>query len=192
MLKFVLKHRPTSIFEKSWLYFTFYSKLILPQRASLIAGVGSYMCACLLEFFFVKFGIAIRGFSSELKEPKLHNLGVFWANYCKKHPMWSKWFGQNWVLFFWKRYTDGWEIRQKIGIEKSDFQGPAGTSTYNFCESNAPRVTSCLDIGNTPRSPDQASSPQPLSKYKAARIITCTKPTEHISPVLRDLHWLPI
>ena len=40
--------------------------------------------------FFAKFGIAIRGFSSETKEPKLHKLGVFWANYCKKHPIWSK------------------------------------------------------------------------------------------------------
>ena len=26
-------------------------------------------------------------------------------------------FGQNWVLFFQKRYIDAWEIRQKIGIE---------------------------------------------------------------------------
>ena len=29
------------------------------------------------------------GFSSETKEPKLHKLGVFGANYCKKHPIWS-------------------------------------------------------------------------------------------------------
>ena len=34
--------------------------------------------------------ITDRGFSSETKEPKLHKLGVFWANYCKKHPFWSK------------------------------------------------------------------------------------------------------
>ena len=48
-------------------------------------------------------------------------------------------FGQHWVLFFWKWYTDGWEIRQKIGIEKeSNFWGPAGTSTYNFGERNPP------------------------------------------------------
>ena len=31
-----------------------------------------------------------RGFSSETKEPKLHKLGVFLANYCKKRPIWSK------------------------------------------------------------------------------------------------------
>ena len=73
---------------------------------------GIRICACLLGHFFTKFGIAIGGFSSETKEPKLHKLGVFWANYCKRHPIWSKW-----VLFFRKWYTDGWEIWQKIGIE---------------------------------------------------------------------------
>ena len=40
--------------------------------------------------FFAKFGIAIGGFSSETKELKLHKLGVFWANYCKKHPICAK------------------------------------------------------------------------------------------------------
>ena len=49
----------------------------------------TYMCLP-LGHFFAKFGIAIGGFSSETKEPKLHKLGVFWANYCKKHPIWSK------------------------------------------------------------------------------------------------------
>ena len=48
------------------------------------------ICACLLGCFFAKFGIAIGGFSSEMKEPKLHKLGVFWANYGKKHPTWAK------------------------------------------------------------------------------------------------------
>ena len=38
----------------------------------------------------MKFGIAIGGGSSETKEPKLHKLGVFWTNYCKKHQIWSK------------------------------------------------------------------------------------------------------
>ena len=51
---------------------------------------GIRICACLLGHFFTKFGIAIGGFSSETKEPKLHKLGVFWADYCKKHPIWSK------------------------------------------------------------------------------------------------------
>ena len=51
---------------------------------------GIRICACLLGHLFAKFGIAIVGFSSETREPKLHKLGVFWANYCKKHPIWSK------------------------------------------------------------------------------------------------------
>ena len=35
------------------------------------------ICACPLGCYFVKFGIAIVGFSSEMKEPKLHKLSVF-------------------------------------------------------------------------------------------------------------------
>ena len=27
---------------------------------------------------------------AETKEPKLHKLGVFWVNYCKKHLVWVK------------------------------------------------------------------------------------------------------
>ena len=34
--------------------------------------------------------MAIGGFSLEMKEPKLHQLGVFWAKYGKKHPIWIK------------------------------------------------------------------------------------------------------
>ena len=30
------------------------------------------------------------GGSSEMKDTKLQKLGVFWANYCKKHPVLSK------------------------------------------------------------------------------------------------------
>ena len=94
-----------------------------------------YICACLLRHFFTKFGIAIGGgVSSEMKEPKLHKLGVFWANYCKKHPIWSKF--ENLVLFFRKWYTDGWEI--SLVKKKSDFRHPAGTSTYEFDGSNPP------------------------------------------------------
>ena len=51
---------------------------------------GIRICACPLGRFFAKFGIAIGEFSSETKEPKLHKLGVFWAYYCKKHPIWAK------------------------------------------------------------------------------------------------------
>ena len=70
---------------------------------------------------FAKFGIAIGGFSSETKEPKLHKLGVFWANYCKKHPIWSKlgaflskmvywWVGN--LAKNWYRDSQIFEVRQ--------------------------------------------------------------------------------
>ena len=72
--------------------------------------------------FFVKFGIAMGGGdSSETKEPKLHKLGVFWANYCKKHPIWSKlgaflskmvywWVGN--LAKNWYRDSQIFEVRQ--------------------------------------------------------------------------------
>ena len=41
-------------------------------------------------------------------------MGVFWANYCKKHPIWSK-LG----AFFRKWYTDGSEIGQKNWYRES-------------------------------------------------------------------------
>ena len=82
---------------------------------------GIRICACLLGHFFAKFGIAIGEFSSETKEPKLHKLGVFWANYCKKHPIWSKlgaflskmvywWVGN--LAKDWYRDSQIFEVRQ--------------------------------------------------------------------------------
>ena len=82
---------------------------------------GIRICACLLGHFFTKFGIAIGGFSSETKEPKLHKLGVFWANYCKKHPILSKlgaflskmvywWVGN--LAKNWYRDSQIFEVRQ--------------------------------------------------------------------------------
>ena len=61
------------------------------------------------------------GFSSETKEPKLHKLGVFWANYCKKHPICSKlgaflskmvysWVGN--LAKNWNRDSQIFEVRQ--------------------------------------------------------------------------------
>ena len=73
-----------------------------------------HVCACFLGCYFAKFGIAIGGFSSEMEEPELHKLSVFWANYGKKAL-------KNWVLFFFEWYTDGWVIVRKIGIEKVKF-----------------------------------------------------------------------
>ena len=93
---------------------------------------GIRICACLLGHFFAKFGIAIGRFSSETKEPKLHKLGVFWANYCKKHPIWSK------LGAFWKWYTDGWEIWQKIGIETVRFSRSGRHIYVRFWWKNPP------------------------------------------------------
>ena len=39
----------------------------------------------------MKFGIAVSGFSSEMREPKLHKIVVFVAIYGRKHPFWAKW-----------------------------------------------------------------------------------------------------
>ena len=49
------------------------------------------------------------------KEPRIKNC-VYFEQFCKKHQ-----FGQNWVLFYRKRYTNGWVIGQTIGIEKVKF-----------------------------------------------------------------------
>ena len=67
------------------------------------------LCACLLGRFFAKFGIAIRGFHQRRRSPNYINWMYFGQIIVKITQ-----FGQNWVLFFWKWYTGGWEIRQKI------------------------------------------------------------------------------
>ena len=66
--------------------------------------------ACLLGCFFGKFIIAIGGFSSETKEPKFKNW-VYFEQIIVKTPNVSK-------LFYRKKYTDGWIIGRKIGVEK--------------------------------------------------------------------------
>ena len=60
--------------------------------------LGIRICDCLLGCFFA---IAISGFSSELKEYKFKNWVYFEQIIVK-----STQFGPNWVLFYWKRYTD--------------------------------------------------------------------------------------
>ena len=62
---------------------------------------------------------------------QLHKLGVFWANYIVK----STQFGQNWV-FFKNGILMGGKLGKKLIYRKSDFRGPAGTSTYDLGESN--------------------------------------------------------
>ena len=49
----------------------------------------TYMClsfgALFSEIWYSDQGVFIRDEGAQL-----HKLGVFWANYCKKHPIWSK------------------------------------------------------------------------------------------------------
>ena len=104
--------------------------LVLPLRLGGFSHWhGIRICACLLRHFFAKFGIAIGGFFgiaiggflSETKEPKLQKLGVFLANYCKKHPIGSKlgvflskmvywWVGN--LAKNWYRDSQIFEVRQ--------------------------------------------------------------------------------
>ena len=56
---------------------------------------------------FHKFWYSERGFSSQTKVPRLHKVGMFWANYHEKHPIWAK-LG----VFLYKMMVNG----DKIGI----------------------------------------------------------------------------
>ena len=102
-------------------YASLYKEMHMSTRGGFSHWHGIRICACLLGQLFAKFGIAIGGFSSEKKEPKLHKLGVFWANYCKKHPIWSKlgafllkmvywWVGN--LAKNWYRDSQIFEVRQ--------------------------------------------------------------------------------
>ena len=55
-------------------------------------------------------------------------------------------------------------------------------------------ITSRLDIGNSLLYGIPKSQLYKLQRIQniAARIITYTKPNQHITPVLNDLHWLPV
>ena len=55
-------------------------------------------------------------------------------------------------------------------------------------------VTSRLDYGNALLYGINDSLSRKLQKIQnsAARLVTCTKKRDHISPVLKDLHWLPV
>ena len=76
----------------------------------------TYMCVP-FGVLFRKIWYTDRGVFIRDEIAQISKLGVFWANYSKKHTQ----FGQNWVLFYRKLYTDGWVIREKIGIEKVRF-----------------------------------------------------------------------
>ena len=110
-----------------------YVDVCLPDPGGFSHWHGIRICACLLGHFFAKFGIAIGGFSSKTKEPKLHKLGVFWANYCKKHPIWSK------LGAFLSKMVYWWvENLAKIGIEIVRFSRSSRHIHVRFWWNNPP------------------------------------------------------
>ena len=72
----------------------------------------TYMCVFLFRCYLAIFGM----FSSEMKEPKLHELGVFWANYGKKHPIWANLGAFLSKLVYWR--VGNCELLCEIGLEK--------------------------------------------------------------------------
>ena len=90
---------------------------------------GGFLILTWFTYMCLPFGALFRknwysnrgGVSSETKELKLHKLGVFWASYCKKHPIWSKlgavlsemvyWWVGNWAKN-WYRESQIFEVRQ--------------------------------------------------------------------------------
>ena len=63
-----------------------------------------------MRCFFAKFGIAIGRILSETKEPKLKQLGIFWANHCKKITQ----FGEIGCFTFDNGILIGGELGEKI------------------------------------------------------------------------------
>ena len=61
-----------------------------PRGGGLSHWHGICICDCFFMCFFANFDVGIGGFSSQTKAPNQHKLGVFWANYRKKYPIWSK------------------------------------------------------------------------------------------------------
>ena len=88
-----------------------------------------YMCMCLSfgvlfrEIWYSDRWVFIRDEGAQIQK-----LGIFWANYGKKHPIWAKL-----DAFLSKRYTDGWVIGWKIGIEKVKFSRFGRHIHVRFC-----------------------------------------------------------
>ena len=92
------------------------------SRGGGVLTLTSYTYMCLpFGAIFREIWYSDRGVSSETKEPKLHKLGVFWANCCKKHPIWSKlgdflskmvywWVGN--LAKYWYRDSQIFKVRQ--------------------------------------------------------------------------------
>ena len=75
----------------------------------------TYMCLP-FKVLFREIWYSDRGFHQKRRSPN-HINWVYFGQIIVN----STQFGQNWVLFFQKWYIDGWEIRQKVGIEKVRF-----------------------------------------------------------------------
>ena len=116
----------------------------IPQfRVSIARGGFSHwhgirICACLLGHFFAKFGIEIGGFHQRRRSPNYINWVYFGQIIVK-----STQFDQNWVLFFQKWYTDGWEIWQKIGIQIVRFSRSGRHIPVQFWWKNPPPRKYC-------------------------------------------------
>ena len=61
--------------------------------------------------------VYVTAFSSEMKDPKLHKLGVFWVNYDKKHPIWAKLFC--FVLFCFSFFEKNGNGMEKVTFSRS-------------------------------------------------------------------------
>ena len=142
---------------------------------------GIRICACLLGHFFAKFGIAIGGFHQRRRSPNYINWVYFGQIIVK-----STQFDPNWVLFFRKWYTDGWEIWQKIGIEIVRFSRSGRHITYDFGERTPPGVSitprflqicagdTCtyltLTLNGKPQNPEFEYMPPPKKKKKQTKL----------------------
>ena len=132
-----------------------------------------YMCLP-FRVYFTKFGMAIGGFSTELKDPKLHKLGVFWTNYGKKY--------SNWELFFWKWYYCAKYWYRESPIFKVG-QAPlhticAGTPTHNFGKSTPSGILQSIlrtNILLQAFSQNKSSHFHPFTIGHTARVCPCTR-----------------
>ena len=79
--KIVSSHDAIPVSCTSWIMTAFQNTTVQA------GGLTLTWYACLLGCFFPNFGIAIGGFSLQMKAPNLHKLDVLYANYHKKHPI---------------------------------------------------------------------------------------------------------
>ena len=86
----------TSFWFKHVRYYQQYLRLLMLATAMVTGGGGVltltwYMHVCMPSgALFREIWYSYRRFSSETKEPNLHELSVFWANYYENHAFLSK------------------------------------------------------------------------------------------------------